>query len=398
MNTVPATDFSNPVLTLPTTAIEQTTQPSRLAEIIASSRKRVPTLAEWLTDVRELLVAKPAWTTPTVEVIPKLSRAVRRAQILAKRDEVVNQARQAFIRAAYPEITALSANGFQGLHCLTSQRLAEAAELDKKTTIADEVVDFLAADIKAKAERAAKRAHASLLAAPRRKKAVVNDEHLEEIKARLSAEVNEWKEAHARRVVPKEGQRQAALEERFTGFTNWCPSCFEYVEQKHEQGRDCEVRQEKKALAANKAERELAVYNAKWTANNNRKLAARGWVGYGNTPITQHGKTTNSPTELIAGIEVPSMSAGLQDFVTFVGDGRSLEVIEVFNHSPRANRSHQRAEDLFEAAQSWKKAAVVVGPACLRCNAPITKRKGTKFCSKNCCNRHGEGTYNKGVI
>jgi hypothetical protein len=35
-------------------------KPSHLAEIIASSRKRVPTLAEWLTDACELLVVAPA--------------------------------------------------------------------------------------------------------------------------------------------------------------------------------------------------------------------------------------------------------------------------------------------------------------------------------------------------
>lgn len=158
-------------------------------------RKLKSALGRIFAAQRALLNAAPTFEDVTPKRLPL---AVRRAQILAKRDEVVNQARQAFIRAAYPEITALSANGFQGLHCLTVTRIAEAAEVDKKTTIADEVVDFLAADIKTKAERAAKRTHAALLAAPRRKKMkTFTDEDLEEIKTRLSAEVNEWKKTSA---------------------------------------------------------------------------------------------------------------------------------------------------------------------------------------------------------
>jgi len=63
---------SNPVtpaLIIDSLPTEQPAQPSRLSEIIASSRRRLPTLGEWFTDVAELFVPKPAWTTPTFEVV-----------------------------------------------------------------------------------------------------------------------------------------------------------------------------------------------------------------------------------------------------------------------------------------------------------------------------------------
>lgn len=80
--------------------------------------------------------------------------------------------------------------------------------------------------------------------------------------------------------------------------------------------------------------------------------------------------------------------------VTFVGDGGSLEAIEGFSHTPRAKYNDQRAEDLFEAGQSWKQVGIAVGPACIRCAAPITKRKGTKYCSDDCRKRDFQAHHN----
>jgi hypothetical protein len=95
--------------------------------------------------------------------------------------------------------------------------------------------------------------------------------------------------------------------------------------------------------------------------------------------------------------EFPSEEAAQSHFentlVVFVGDGGSLEAIEGFNHSPRANHSDQEEKDLLRWVQRTR-VGVVVGPTCLRCGAPITKRKGTKYCSDDCRKRHNEERNN----
>ena len=331
-----------------------------------------------------LRAQRPAWMVPTFEIIPaeyghnkRFDRKTRCAQILAKRDAAVNQARQAFIRAAYPKITALSANGFQGLHCLTSQRIAEAAEVDKKLTITEvEPVDFLAADIKAKAERAAKRTHAALLAAPRRKKVSVNDEDLEEIKNRLLAEVNEWTKARAVRVAAVKEQTlkeyaasPLVVKSAFPHSqpmprlrTNFCPFCTEVV-----------------------------------TANNSVLRKPKGmylpkehecglWEVDG-VPVVKNQSVVVRPTKFRS--EEAAQNHFESKLVTFVGDGADLEVIDSFKYNPRTNHSDQREKDLMRWAQR-SQVGIVVGPTCLRCTAPITKRKGTKFCTKKCCNLYSE--------
>lgn len=82
--------------------------------------------------------------------------------------------------------------------------------------------------------------------------------------------------------------------------------------------------------------------------------------------------------------------------VSFVGDGVDLEVIEGFNHNPRPNHSDQREKDLMGWAQRSQVGAVV-GPTCIRCASPITKRKGTKYCSENCKKRQWEQINNQGA-
>jgi hypothetical protein len=354
-----------------------TTTNRRLAALLAAMRAQQPSC------LGEIITA----ATPTFEVIPHhFSRAVRRAQILAKRDEAVNQARQAFIRAAYPKITALSANGFQGLNCLTSQRIAEAAEVDKKTTITDEVVDFLAADIRAKAERAAKRAHAALLASPRRKKKEkFTDEALEEIKGRLLVEVNEWKqtsEAAGAALKKQTLKEYAAQVSSRPGFPhshdmprlrkNFCPHCAEVVV-----NGNSVLRETKGAYLP--IEHECPKVDV---VDGIPNIACKSVV--------------------VRPREFPSDEAAQNHFesklVTFVGDGAELEVIDSFKYNPRANHSDQREKDLMKWAQRRSCAGVVVGPTCLRCKAPITKRKGTKYCSDDCRKRQWEKTNNQGEL
>jgi hypothetical protein len=83
--------------------------------------------------------------------------------------------------------------------------------------------------------------------------------------------------------------------------------------------------------------------------------------------------------------------------VTFVGDGAELEVIDSFKYNPRVNHSDQREKDLMGWAQRRSHVGVVVGPTCLRCTTPITKRKGSKYCSENCKKRQWEETNTKGA-
>jgi hypothetical protein len=73
---------------------------------------------------------------------------------------------------------------------------------------------------------------------------------------------------------------------RFTTQTNWCPTCNEYVVEEHDgpNGISCEDYCRLRELGeqtkrANEAW-ELEARNQRAKANNNRKCAARGWVGY----------------------------------------------------------------------------------------------------------------------
>jgi hypothetical protein len=75
--------------------------------------------------------------------------------------------------------------------------------------------------------------------------------------------------------------------------------------------------------------------------------------------------------------------------VTFVGDGAELEVIDSFKYNPRSNHSDRREKELMMWAQR-SQVGVVIGPTCLRCTAPIGKRKGAKYCSDDCRKRDFE--------
>lgn len=340
--------------------------------------RRRPALRDIFAALRSniTLLSEDQWAAPTFQVIHHhFSRAVRRAQILAKRDEAVNQARQAFIRAAYPKITALSTNGFQGLHGLTSQRIAEAAEEDKKIA-PDEVVDFIAADEKAKAERAAKRAHAYFLAAPRRKKKAVNDENLEEIKGRLLAEVNEWKKTSAaagaalKKQTVKEYAAQVSSRPGFPHSQpmprlriNFCAECSEQVVVPNN------VLRPRRGLYL-PVEHECGVHVVD------------------GVPSVKKQSVTKKPAKFRS---EEAAQKHFENTLTFVGDGVELEAIDSFKHNPRANHSDQREKDLMRRAQR-SPVAIAVGPTCPRCTTPITKRKGTKFCSENCRKRHHEAT------
>jgi hypothetical protein len=68
--------------------------------------------------------------------------------------------------------------------------------------------------------------------------------------------------------------------------TNWCPTCNEYVVEEHDgpNGISCEeycrLRELGEEMKRANAAWELEARNAREKAKNNRKLAARGWVGY----------------------------------------------------------------------------------------------------------------------
>lgn len=98
-----------------------------------------------------------------------------------------------------------------------------------------------------------------------------------------------------------------------------------------------------------------------------------------------------SATEVIAGLyEVPSIWAGFANDEVFVGTCQGLENFDNHLHDPRRNNSVERANELFEAKQQWKQAGVEAGRQCLRCGGPVLKRKGTLHCSDNCRKRHHE--------
>jgi hypothetical protein len=164
-------------------------------------------------------------------------------------------------------------------------------------------------------------------------------------------------------------QRKAALEKRFTGYKNFCPDCVEMV------------------VNGNSVLRKTkGVYlPIKHECPKVREVEG--------VPSVKERVVNKSP-------KFRSEKGAQEHFekhsVVFVGDGAELEVIDSFKYSPRMNHSDQREKDLLMQAQRRSRIGIAVGPACLRCGAPITKRKGTKYCSKNCCNRHGEETRNQG--
>ena len=77
-----------------------------------------------------------------------------------------------------------------------------------------------------------------------------------------------------------------ALVEPFTGHTNWCPTCKQYVALSHDGpgGINCEDHLEKIAADerkhAAKREKTLAEYCTEFKKTNNATLVAKGWVGY----------------------------------------------------------------------------------------------------------------------
>jgi len=220
------------------------TKPSRLAEIIRTD----------------------AWVTPSVEVIPapptKCKHGLREAWCAAcialNQPGVQNPHRDKYLDCFGNYTGPLSADGsiaFDGVD--SSDLFFEVGENYVESA------DFLANE-RAEEERSAEVAKCAKEASRVRHKAVFSsweEACISAVKEEILAAGRAWKAAYAARVANQKKQTLA-----------------EYVAAKVvcvmlpglRNGRSIRVREPW----------EIAAYNAKWTAKNNRKLAARGWIGY----------------------------------------------------------------------------------------------------------------------
>jgi len=155
--------------------------------------------------------------------------------------------------------------------------------------------------------------------------------------------------------------------EQFTGFTNWCPSCFEYVEQIH----GCEEWHVKKELAAKKQAAKLLAEQQHAAKMIDKRREARAKL---------MAEDATLAIERVAGIDVPAMSAGFQPrHEVFVGNSNDLTSRQARMCDPRPKSNPQRINELFEAKQEWERVSPTAS-RCLYCNRCVSARKGTKYC------------------
>jgi len=398
--------------------------------------------------------AAPTRTSPTFEIVPaeyghnrRFDQKTRRAQILAKRDASVAQARQKLIGLMCPKPLLSPSDSFHGSSYPTVARIAEAGKTDaavttnliagRVRTLADaSIADASRLDKKSVAFlkqhsnayaildggkcvatglfnlakmtfdegilktldelREAKTQSAKKAARKKRKKFVTvpsvdlladkktyearsSQARLEELSRSFAAEVRDWQAVSTslKKQTLKEYAVQVSSRPAFPHShnmprirKNFCPHCAEVVTEGNS------VLRETKGLY-------LAIEHECPKVH-----------------VVEAVPTFAHKSVVVRPYEFPSEEAAQNHFesklVTFVGDGAELEVIDSFKYNPRANHSDQREKDLMGWAQRKSPAGVVVGSACLRCNAPFTKRKGTKYCSENCKKRQWEETNTQG--